>query len=48
MEIQIDLPSITPSTEPPLPLQTSNDCCDDVIESISSDDNAKNNVELDV
>lgn len=52
MEIQIDLPSITPSTEPTQPSQTlptSDKCCDDVdVALISSDENAKNNIGLDV
>lgn len=52
MEIQIDLPNITPSTEPPQPLRTSDEFCNGVsgvdVELISSDDNAKNNIGLDV
>lgn len=48
MEVQIDLPSITPSTEPTQSIKTTNDtCCDSVdVELISSDENAKNNIGL--
>lgn len=52
MEVQIDLPSITPSTEPtPTTVRTSVECCADEdadVELISSDDNAKNTIGLDV
>ncbi|XP_037051749.1 protein FAM122A [Bradysia coprophila] len=50
MEVQIDLPSIAPSTEPTTqPLQISDECFDDVnVEKISSDDNAKNDIGLNV
>lgn len=57
MEVQIDLPSITPTTEPTttdpttVPQRKSDECCDgidDVVKSISSDENAKKNIGLDV
>ncbi|KAJ6645932.1 P2R1A-PPP2R2A-interacting phosphatase regulator 1 [Pseudolycoriella hygida] len=49
MEIQIDLPSIVPSAESTPPSQTTDECCNAVdVQLMSTDDNAKNNVELDV
>lgn len=53
MEIQMELPSITPSIESsPSSQKTSDKCCDDDrsvdVALISSDDNAKNNVAVDV